>query len=93
MTQESVERRCEFRFPVVLPVEYFTPDNSGILSYVLDLSENGTFISSDDPLVPGSRFGGHLTVPFDYESSKIFRTHGTVTWHKIQPFRSKTNGT
>ena len=89
---KSVERRSEFRFPVVLPVEYFTPDNSGILSYALDLSKNGTFISSDDPLVLGIRFGLHLTVPFDYESSKIFRTEGTVAWNRMQPFKSKTNG-
>jgi len=92
MTQESVEKRSEFRFPVVLPVEYFTPDNSHILSYALDLSGKGTFISSDDPLVLGSRFDMQLTIPFDYESSKIFRTQGTVTWNRMQPFKSKTNG-
>jgi hypothetical protein len=92
MMQEFAERRSEFRFPIVLPVEYFPPDNSGILSYALDLSKKGTFISSDDPLVLGSRFGIHLTVPFDYESSKIFRTEATVAWNKIQPFKSKTNG-
>jgi signal transduction histidine kinase len=92
MMQESVERRSEFRFPIVLPAEYFKPGDSGILSYSLDLNKMGTFISSDDPLVLGSRFGMHLTIPVDYESSKIFRTQGTVTWNKIQPFKSKTNG-
>ena len=92
MTSESIEKRSEFRFPVVVPVEYFTFDTSGILSYALDLSKTGTFISSDDPLVLGSRFAIHLTVPFDYESSKIFRTEATVAWNKIQPFKSKTNG-
>jgi len=92
MMQESAERRSEFRFPIVLPAEYFKPDDSGILSYSLDLSKMGTFISSDDPLVLGSRFGMHLTIPVDYESSKIFRTQGTVTWNKIQPFKSKRNG-
>jgi signal transduction histidine kinase len=92
MMQESVERRSEFRFPIVLPAEYFKPGDSGILSYSLDLNKMGTFISSDDPLVLGSRFGMHLTIPVDYESSKIFRTQGTVAWNKIQPFKSKTNG-
>jgi len=92
MIQESAERRSEFRFPVVLPAEYFKPGDSGILSYALDLSKNGTFISSDDPLALGSRFGIHLTVPVDYESSRIFRTEGTVAWNKIQPFKSKRNG-
>ncbi len=52
----------------------------------------GTFISSDYPLIAGSRFGMDLTIPVDYESSKIFRMQGTVTWNKIQPFKSKTNG-
>jgi len=52
----------------------------------------GTFISSDYPLIAGSRFGMHLTIPVDYESSKIFRTEGTVAWNKIQPFKSKRNG-
>ena len=92
MMQEPVERRSEFRFPVVGPVEYFPPNHSGILSYVLDLSKNGTFISSDDPPVLGSRLGIHLTIPVDYESSKIFRTEGTVAWNRIRPFKSKSNG-
>ena len=92
MIPESGERRSEFRFPVALPVEDSTPDDSSILSYSLDLSKKGTFISSDDPLSIGGRFPIHLTIPVDYESSKIFRTQGTVTWNKIQPFKSKTNG-
>jgi len=90
--QQSVERRSESRFPTVAPVEYSRPDDSTILSYTLDLSKNGTFISSDDPLVLGSQFALHLTIPVDYESSRIFRTQATVAWNKIQPFRSKTNG-
>jgi Tfp pilus assembly protein PilZ len=90
--QRSLERRSEFRFPVVVPVEYFNPDDSGILSYALDLSKGGTFISSDDPLTIGSTFGIHLTIPVDYESSKIFRTEGAVAWNKVQPFKSKSNG-
>jgi signal transduction histidine kinase len=93
MIQESVERRSEFRFPVEVPVEYFPPDDSSILSYILDLSKNGTFISSGDhPISIGSRFGMHFTIPVDQESSKIFRTEGTVVWNRIQPFKSKRNG-
>ena len=38
MMQEVAEKRSEFRFPVVVPAEYFRPDDSGILSYSLDLS-------------------------------------------------------
>ena len=92
MIHESIERRSEFRFPVVLPVEYFKPTGTGILSYALDLSRSGTFISSDVPLRMGSRFSSHLTIPLDNESSKILRTEGEVVWHKIQPFKSKRNG-
>ena len=90
--QESVERRSEFRFPVVVPVEYFKPDDSRIFSYALDLSKGGTFIYSDDPLGMGGRFGLDLTIPVDYESSKIFGTEGTVAWNKVQPFKSESNG-
>ena len=90
--QEIAEKRSEFRFPIVVPVEYLGPHDLGILSYALDLSKRGTFISSDDPLSIGSRFGVHLTIPVDYESSKVFRTEGTVAWNKIQPFKSRENG-
>jgi len=62
------------------------------ISGLLDLSKNGMFISSDDPLGIGSRFGMHLTIPFDRESSKILRTEGTAVWNKIQPFKSRRNG-
>jgi len=93
VSQEASERRSEFRFPVVLPVEYHRPDESGVLSYCLDLSKAGTFISSDNhPMNIGSRFGMHFTIPVDPESSKIFRTEGTVVWNRIQTFKSKRNG-
>jgi len=92
MTSKSVEKRSEFRFPVVLPVEYFKPHDSGISSYSLDLSKNGTFISSDDPLGIGRRFIMRLTIPLDNGSSKILRTEGVVVRYKVQPFKSKRNG-
>jgi len=92
MIQKLAEKRSEFRFPVVLPVEYFKPEDSGISSYSLDLSKSGTFISSDVPLSIGSRFDINLTIPFNDESSKILRTEGTVVWDKVQPFKSKRNG-
>jgi Tfp pilus assembly protein PilZ len=92
MTSKSVESRSEFRFPVVLPVEYFKPHGSGILSHSLDLSKYGTFISSDDPLSIGQRFIIHLTIPLDDESLESLRTEGEVVWNKLQPFKSKKNG-
>jgi len=58
----------------------------------LDLSKRGAFISSDDPLGIGSRFGVHLSIPVNNESSKIFRTKGSVVWNKMQPFKSNKNG-
>jgi signal transduction histidine kinase len=93
MMQESVERRSEFRFPIVVPVEYFPPDDSGILSYTLDLCKKGAFISSGNhPISIGSRFGMNLNLPVDQEASRIFRTEGTVAWNRMQPFKSKRNG-
>lgn len=91
MLQEA-EKRSEFRFPVVIPVEYFKPNNSAISSYSLDLNSGGAFISSDEPFERGSLFKVHFTIPFDPESSKIFRTEGAVIWNKVHPFRSRRNG-
>ena len=92
MTPVPVERRSEFRFPVVLPVEYFKSDESGVLSYSSDLTKGGTFISSDDPLGIGTRFGMNLTIPFNDEASKVHLSEGTVMWNRSQPFKSKRNG-
>ncbi len=92
MIPDFAERGSEFRSPVVIPVEYLPPDGSGILSYALNLSRNGTFVSSDCPLRVGSRFALHLIIPVDYESCTIFRSVGTVVWNKIQPFRTRRNG-
>jgi hypothetical protein len=93
MIQKAVERRSEFRFPMVVPVEYLEPDAPALLSYTLNLSKNGTFLSSDNhPLGTGIRFRIHLNLPFEQESSRIFRTEGTVVWNRAQPFKSKRNG-
>jgi len=92
MGQSYMEKRSGFRFPIVIPVEYFRYDNSSRSSYSLDISKGGTFISADDPLEIGSQCGMRLTVPIDHESSKIFTTEGTVAWNKILPFKSKRNG-
>lgn len=93
MTQEPVDRRYQFRFPIVVPIEYFLPDDSSIVSYSLNLSKKGAFISSDDHhLSIGSKFSMQLTIPVDQESSKIFRTEGTVVWNRLQVFKSRRNG-
>jgi len=92
MMQEFSERRSQFRFPVVLPVEYFRYNGSSISSYSLDISKYGAFVSSDDPLGIGSQCGMRLTVPIDHESSKFFKTDGTVVWNKALPFKTKRNG-
>jgi len=92
MMQEFAERRSQFRFPVVLPVEYVKCNGSSISSYSLDINKYGAFVSSDDPLDIGSQCGMRLTVPINHESSTIFQTEGEVAWNKTQPFKSKRNG-
>ena len=90
---EAVEKRSEFRFPVAVPVEYFPPHGAGILSYTLDLSKNGAFISSDNhPPGIGAEFGMNLNLPFDQKSSRVLPRQGTVMWNRIQPFKSTRNG-
>jgi Tfp pilus assembly protein PilZ len=92
MGQSYVEKRSEFRFPIVIPVEYFRSDNSSISSYSLDISKGGAFISADEPLEIGARCDMRLTVPIDNESSRVFKTEGAVAWNKVLPFKSKRNG-
>jgi signal transduction histidine kinase len=92
MTQVSVERRSEFRFPVVVPVEYFWPSEEGVMSYSSDLTKKGTFVTSDDPLSVGTNFSMDLTIPINHEASKIHTTKGAVVWNRVLPFKSKRNG-
>ena len=92
MTQVLVERRSEFRFPVVVPVEYFWPSEEGVMSYSSDLTKKGTFVTSDDPLSIGTSFSMDLTIPINDEASKIHKTEGAVVWSRVLPFKSKRNG-
>jgi Tfp pilus assembly protein PilZ len=92
MHRELTDKRSEFRFPVIVPVEYFKRDDTSIASYTLNLCKNGTFISTDDSLGVGNELTLKLSIPFDGTSSKIVQTKGTVVWDKIHPFKSKQNG-
>jgi signal transduction histidine kinase len=92
MEHNILDNRAEFRFPVVVPVEYFNSDDFGIISYAIDLSKNGTFISSDDPLGIGNHLAMNLTIPVNNNSSEILRTDGTIVWQRVQPFKSSRNG-
>jgi len=91
MEHNILDNRTEFRFPVVVPVEYFN-DDFGIISYAMDLSRNGTFISSDDPLGVGNHFAMNLTIPVNDNSSEILRSEGIIAWQRVQPFKSSRNG-
>jgi signal transduction histidine kinase len=93
MIQEAIERRSEFRFPVVVPVKYFTADGSEMFSYTLNLSNHGAFISTDDnSLDSGIRFSLNLGLSFDQETSRVFRTEGRVVWNRARRFKSSRNG-
>ncbi|MEA3359323.1 MAG: PilZ domain-containing protein [Thermodesulfobacteriota bacterium] len=92
MKQNIFDNRNEFRFPVVVPVEYFNNDDFGIISYAIDLSRNGTFISSDDPLGIGHHLSMNLTIPVSNNSSEILRAEGDIVWQRVQPFKSSRNG-
>ena len=91
MSQDVTDKRSGFRFPAVVPVEYFKTDDTGILTYALNLCKNGTFISSDIPVHTGNDLSLELNIPSN-GYSKIFKTKGTVVWERIQPFRSRENG-
>ena len=91
MIQDAADKRSGFRFPAVVPVEYFKPDETAIVTYALNLCKNGTFISSDIPVHTGNNVALKLNIPLN-GYSKIFKTKGTVVWERIQPFKSRENG-
>ncbi|MBN1227155.1 MAG: PilZ domain-containing protein [Deltaproteobacteria bacterium] len=92
MLENISEKRSEFRFPVAIPVEYFNHGNLGTVSYCLDISRAGAFISSDSPLEVGNEFPINLTIPVNSNSSKIIQNEGAVTWKKLKPYKSVRNG-
>lgn len=92
MKDNFIDKRSEFRFPVAVPVEYHNNDEYSIASYSLDLSRYGTFISSDNPYSIGNNLSMKLSIPVDSNTSEILRTRGTVTWNRMQPFKSIKNG-
>jgi Tfp pilus assembly protein PilZ len=90
--EETIDKRAEFRFPVVIPVEYFNNGDFGIVSYAVDISKNGAFISSDDPVDIGKSIDMKFTIPVNDNASHIVNTEGNVAWQRVQPFKSPKNG-
>jgi len=90
--EQNIDKRSEFRFPVVIPVEYFNNGDPGTISYAVDISKNGTFISSDEPLEIGRHLKMNLSIPVNTVSSEVLKTEGEVVWQRIQPFKSLKNG-
>jgi len=90
--EENIDKRSEFRFPVVIPVEYFNNGDLGIISYAVDISKNGAFISSDDPATIGRHINMKFTIPVNDNASHIVNTNGNVVWQRVQPFKSPKNG-
>jgi Tfp pilus assembly protein PilZ len=90
--EENIDKRSEFRFPIVIPVEYFNNGDLGIVTYAVDISKNGTFISSDEPLEIGHHVGMNLSIPVNNFTSELLKTEGEVMWQRVQPFKSPKNG-
>lgn len=90
--EQNTDKRSEFRFPVVIPVEYFNNGELGIVTYAVDISKNGTFISSDEPLEIGHRIDMNFSMPVNNYASEIVKTSGEVVWQRLQPFKSAKNG-
>lgn len=90
--EQNIDKRSEFRFPVIIPVEYFNNGDPGTISYALDISKNGTFISSDEPLEIGHHVNMNLSIPLNTVLSEVLKTEGEVVWQRVQPFKSLKNG-
>ena len=76
MTDGTDNRRQVARIPIQLRVEYRRM-NSFLAEYTKNISRGGTFVRTDRPLPPGSRFRFQLCVP---GGAAPFELTGEVAW-------------
>lgn len=80
MSGHPDERRKEHRLPIELRVEY--PQlNSFFADYARNISKGGTFIQTERPLPPGTRFHFRLSIP---SREQPFVLLGEVIWSRSE---------
>lgn len=73
---KTFEKRKEARIPVQLKVDVESPNNHYLFEYSSNLSQNGIFIQTPEPLPPGVQVNIQFALPNNY----MIRTRGEVIW-------------
>ena len=72
----SLEKRKEPRIPIQLKVDVESPNEHYLFEYSSNLSQNGIFIQSTDPLPAGTL----VNIQFSLPEAPLIRTRGEVIW-------------
>ena len=72
----ALEKRKEVRIPIQLKVDVESPNEHYLFEYSSNLSQNGIFIQTTEPLPPGTLVNIQFTLP----ESILIRTRGEVIW-------------
>jgi uncharacterized protein (TIGR02266 family) len=72
----ALDKRKEPRIPIQLKVDVESPNDHYLFEYSSNLSQNGIFIQSAEPLDPGTLVNIQFHLPDDY----LIRTRGEVIW-------------
>lgn len=70
------DQRKEARVPIQLKVDVESPNDHYLFEYSSNLSQNGIFIQSSEPLSPGTA----VTMQFSLPDKTLIRTRGEVIW-------------
>ena len=80
-----MEKRRSPRLPIYKEVAYKSGDEN-VTSYLYDISRDGVFIHSPDPLEPGTRKDICFHIPGFHDS---FNAQGIVIWNQKSESSSK----
>lgn len=72
----ALDKRRDYRVPIQLKVDVESPNDHYLFEYSSNLSENGIFIQTTEPLDPGTTVNIQFTLPDDH----TIRTRGEVIW-------------
>lgn len=73
---KAYEKRHDVRIPIQLKVDVESPNEHYLFEYSSNLSENGIFIQTTDPLDPGTL----VNIQFSLPDQHLIRTRGEVMW-------------
>src|SRR3954469_3451999 len=78
--RKAYDKRKDVRVPIQLKVDVEIPNDHYLFEYSSNLSENGIFIQTDDPLMPGTE----VSMAFSLPDAHLIRTRGQVVWMTME---------